>query len=409
MRILHAADLHLDSPMVGLSIYEEAPVTRLQMATRRALGNLVELAIDECVELVLLVGDIFDGDWAHYGTGVHFVSEMARLREAGIRVVMLAGNHDAESKLTKALTLPENVTVLATRKPQTVCFDELALAVHGQGYLTPAMLDDLSASYPRPLPGMVNVGMLHTSADGRPGHEHYAPCTAAALAGHGYDYWALGHRHRREVLADEPPIVFPGVLQGRGLRETGPKGATLVEFGRDGLVSHKHHIVDVVRWEHVEVDVAGCVGLDDVCSRVSAAIRDATSQAPERLLAARVEISGVSEAHTTLLSDPERLRYEVIAAAADVAGEAVWIESVRTATEPVHEIAVGGADAVGELIAELHEFPDAEAIDVLASLAKILPREVLAEFDPGDLDTVRALVGDVGRSLPVALLAAGGE
>jgi DNA repair protein SbcD/Mre11 len=409
MRILHAADLHLDSPMVGLATYEEAPVTQLQMATRRALRNLVELAIDEHVDLVLLVGDVFDGDWAHYGTGVHFVSEMGRLREAGISVVMLAGNHDAESKLTKALTLPENVTVLSTRKPQTVSFEQLGLAVHGQGYSTSAVLDDLSAGYPRPLPDTVNVGMLHTSADGRAGHAHYAPCSTSALAAHGYDYWALGHRHRREVLAEEPPIVFPGILQGRGLRETGPKGATLVEFERDSLVSHKHHIVDVVRWEHVEVDAVGCTGLDDVCARVSAAIRDATSQARERLLAARVEIAGVSEAHTTLLSDPERLRYEVIAAATDMAGEAVWIESVRTATEPVREIANGGADAVGELIAELHELSDTEAIDVLAPLAKILPREVLAEFDPGNPGTVRALIGDVGRSLPVSLLAAGGD
>src|SRR3954447_21251136 len=134
MKIFHAADLHLDSPMKGLVAYDEAPVERLRLATRLALANLVDAAIDERVDVVLFAGDIFDGDWPHYGTGVHFVSEMGRLREAGVPVVMVAGNHDAESKLTKSLRLPENVRVLSTRKPETVMFEEIGLAVHGQGY-----------------------------------------------------------------------------------------------------------------------------------------------------------------------------------------------------------------------------------------------------------------------------------
>lgn len=225
MKLFHAADIHLDSPMRGLEAYDGAPVDDLRMATRHALANLVDAAIDEQAALVLLAGDLFDGDWSHYSTGVHFVREMGRLREAGIKVVSIAGNHDAESKLTKSLAWPVNVHVLSTRKPETARFDDLGVAVHGQGYATPAVLDDLSKNYPKPLSGMVNVGLLHTSADGRPGHERYAPCTVEGLRQHGYDYWALGHIHHREVLSEEPPIVFAGNLQGRGLRETGPKSA----------------------------------------------------------------------------------------------------------------------------------------------------------------------------------------
>jgi DNA repair exonuclease SbcCD nuclease subunit len=178
--------------MKGLFAYEDAPVNELRLATRVALGNLVDAAVDEAVDVVLLAGDIFDGDWPHYGTGVHFVAEMGRVREAGIPVVLVTGNHDAESKLTKSLRLPSNVRMLDTRKPETVLFEELGLAVHGQGYATPAILDDLSAGYPPPIPDMVNVGLLHTSADGRPGHERYAPCHVGALVAHGYSYWALG-------------------------------------------------------------------------------------------------------------------------------------------------------------------------------------------------------------------------
>lgn len=374
-----------------------------------ALGNLVDAAVDEVVDAVVLAGDIFDGDWPHYGTGVHFVSEMGRLREAGIPVVMVTGNHDAESKLTKSLRLPANVHLLDTRKPQTVTFDGIGLAVHGQGYATPAVLDDLSAGYPAPITDMINVGLLHTTADGRPGHERYAPCSVSALTQRGYDYWALGHVHRREVLSTDPPIVFPGNLQGRGLRETGPKGAMLIEFGHEGVATLQHRVLDCVRWDLIEVDATGCVGRDDVSERVAAAVREAARGAGDRLLAARVAITGVSDAHYTLAADSERLRYDVIAAAADVAGAQVWIEGVRLVTSSRRELARGGDDAVGELIQELEELSSADGSTddltaALAPLGKVLPAAVLAEFDPTDSETVRALMADVGQSLPIALL-----
>lgn len=409
MKLLHSADLHLDSPMRGLVAYDSAPIDQLRLATRVALGNLVDAAVEEQVDAVLLAGDIFDGDWPHYGTGVHFVSEMGRLREAGIPVVIVTGNHDAESKLTKSLRLPGNVRMLDTRKPQTVTFEDIGLAVHGQGYAMPAVLDDLSIGYPAPAAGMLNVGLLHTSADGRPGHERYAPCSVSALAQRGYDYWALGHVHHREVLHADPPIVFPGNVQGRGLRETGPKGATLIELREDGTISFEHRVLDCVRWDLITVDAAGCADRDAVCERVAHAVRQSAGDAGDRLLAARVKIAGMTDAHRALVADVERLRYEVIAAAADVAAQQVWIESVALDTTASHELAHGGDDAVGELIQELEELSSedgsiGELLAPLAPLADALPASVLANFDPRDAETVRELMADVSRSLPVALL-----
>ncbi len=409
MKVLHAADLHIDSPMVGLHAYEEAPLEELRLATRLALTNLIDTALEEDVNAVLLAGDIFDGDWPHYGTGVHFVSEMARLREARIPVVIVAGNHDASSKLTKSLRMPDNVHVLDTRKPQTVIFEDLGLAVHGQGYATPAVLEDLSAGYPAPLAGMINIGLLHTSADGRPSHERYAPCSVSGLQQHGYDYWALGHVHHREVLTAEPPIVFPGNLQGRGLHETGPKGATMVHIGHDHPVTLEHRVLDVVRWDLIEVDATGCAVRDDACQRVGAAVRHAAHEAGDRLLAARILITGRCEAHTALRSDAERLRYDVVAAAADVAAGRVWIEDVRLETSSPRELAHAGDDAIGELIQELAELTAGDgAMDeltaALAPLAKALPPGVLAGLDPADPGTVKALMSDVSQSLPAALL-----
>ncbi len=407
MRLFHAADLHLDSPMRGLVAYPEAPVEELRLATRVALGNLVDAAIEEAVDAVVIAGDIFDGDWPHYGTGVRFVYEMGRLREADVPVVIVTGNHDAESKLTKSLPLPNNVHMLTARQAQTVTFEEIGLAVHGQSYATPAVVDDLSASYPSPVADMFNLGLLHTSADGRPGHEHYAPCSVDTLVAHGYDYWALGHVHSREVLSTDPPIVFPGNLQGRGMRETGPKGATLIEVGHDGTITFEQRILDCVRWELIELDATGCAARDDVCERIGAAVRRAVGGAGDRLLAARIAITGVTDAHSTLAADAERLRFDVVAAAADVAGQQAWIEGVLLKTTSPRELAHAGDDAVGELVKELHELSAGSAqelAETLGSLAKILPPAVLAEFDPADPDTVRALMADVSQSLPAALL-----
>lgn len=388
-------------------MYEDAPVAELRSATRRAFDGLVDLAIEDEVGLLLLAGDVFDGDWPHYATGAHFVRQMLKLQEAGIAVVAIAGNHDAEGKLTKSLRLPGNVTMLSTRRPQTWTHEDLGVAVHGQGYATPAVLEDLCGAYPAPVPGLINIGLLHTSADGRPGHERYAPCSVPTMVKCGYDYFALGHVHSREILSQTPPIVFSGVLQGRGLRETGPKGATLLEV-EDGAVCHTHYVLDVVRWEVLTVDAADAGDLDEVCSLVSATVRDAAQHLGDRLLAAQVRITGASAAHGAMVVDPERTRQEMILAAADGAGDQVWLQGSVIDTMPERAIAGGHDDAVGELLDELDEIlgSDTAVLDLtrtLSAVADALPVAALEQFNPKDPAVVHELLTEVRRTLPSAL------
>lgn len=406
MKALHAADLHLDSPLRGLARYESAPLAELRSATRRAYDNLIETALDEEVALLLLAGDIFDGDWTHYSSGVHFVTGLLKLREARIRVVAIAGNHDAASKITKTLRLPDNVTMLHSRTPQTWREEQLGVAVHGQSYAQPAITENLCVGYPAPLPGLINIGLLHTSADGRPGHEHYAPCSVETMMNRGYDYLGLGHVHTREVLCEQPPIIFPGVLQGRGIRETGPKGATLVEF-EDGHLRHEHRVLDVVRWESVQVDATGALDLDDVCGRTVAAVRDAAHRADGRLLAAHLRITGSCDAHARLVTDHQRTHHEMLLAAAEGAGPQVWLQATTIETAPQSGISAGD-DAVGELVAEVEEIMASETgvIElgkVLRPLADALPVSVLQEFNPSDPAVLRGLMEQVRTSLPAAL------
>jgi len=407
MKLVHAADIHLDSPMHGLAAYEGAPVDELRLATRIALGNLVDLCLEERVDVLLIAGDLYDGDWHDYATGARFVREARRLQEADIPVVLVTGNHDAASTITRSLRLPENVTVLPTDAPGTVVFDTLGLAVHGQGYAQRVVTEDLSAAYPPPRSGLVNVGLLHTSADGRAGHEPYAPCRVERLAAHGYDYWALGHVHERELLHADPPILFSGCLQGRHVRECGPKGATLVTIGADARPEHEPRVLDHVRWALCEVDAAPLDDADAVLEAGVRALEQARDAADGRLLAARVRVTGASAAHAELVRGAEAIAWELRAAA----GDGVWVEQVRVRPAPTRR-AVEGDDVLAELeraLASAAGDPDAlEGLaDELAPLAAKLPAELRASWDPTDPAVVAELLGDVGRTLPVRLLEGG--
>lgn len=253
-RFLHAADIHLDSPMCGLERYDGAPVDRIRTGTRRALERLVELAINERVDFVLIAGDLYDGDWRDYNTGLFLRRTLGKLSEARIPVFIIAGNHDAENKMTRSLSMPEGVRMLATDRPQTVRLENLGVAIHGQGFATAAVTQDLSLHYPEAVRGCLNIGMLHTCVAGAEGHERYAPCSVAGLRTRGYDYWALGHIHLRQNVNDDPSIAFPGNLQGRHVRETGPKGCLIVDAEPGRPPRSTFHRLDVLRWEVRDLD-----------------------------------------------------------------------------------------------------------------------------------------------------------
>ena len=337
MKFLHVADIHLDSPLHGLERYAGAPVAQIRGATRQALARVVDLALGEEVDFVLVAGDLYDGDWKDYNTGLFFTSQMARLRDAEIPVFIVSGNHDAASQLTKHLHPPGNVRFLADRAPETLRLEKLGVAIHGQGFARREVLEDLSLKYPAALPDCFNIGMLHTSATGRPGHAAYAPCTVEGLLARGYDYWALGHVHTREVLHREPFVVFPGNIQGRHIRETGPKGCALITVDDRGRVSMEHRDTDVLRWGVCEVDASGATGAEGVLEKVRLELQRKVEGAGGLPLALRVIVSGACEAHAALCGDVERWIAEVRNLATDL-GE-IWIEKVRLQTSHQHDLA----------------------------------------------------------------------
>lgn len=352
-RFLHAADLHIDSPLRGLE--PDAPADRIRTATRAAYVNLVDLALQEHVAFVLIAGDLFDGEWQDWRTGQFFSQETARLTRAGIRVFCIRGNHDAASVVTQRLERPGGAEMLPNDAPHSIRVQQFDVYIHGMGFAARSVRENVVDRYPPPMPGHLNIGMLHTSATDSGTHETYAPCDAGDLAGFGYDYWALGHIHARRVLASAPCwIVFPGNIQGRHIGEAGPKGATLVTVQDGRIVDAQHRDLDVVRWERLDVDLAGADDEDAALTAVRAKFEAALDAAGDRLLCARVVLNGATGAHPALVRDLGATRDRLHAEAAICGGD-IWLESVQVLTRPVLDIAAlrARSDAVGMLVREL--------------------------------------------------------
>ncbi|HEV8327622.1 MAG TPA: DNA repair exonuclease [Nitrospiraceae bacterium] len=394
-RFIHTADIHLDSPLRGLAGYEGPAVERIRTATRQAFDYLISEAIDQEVGFVVIAGDLYDGDWRDYQTGLFFARQMGRLAKADIPAFVLHGNHDAESQITKRLTLPDGVHVFSVRKPETFRLEELGVALHGQSFRQRDVTDNLVPAYPEPVDGVFNIGVLHTGMGGMGGHANYAPCTIGDLVAKGYDYWALGHVHHAAVLHQNPHVVFPGNLQGRHIRETGPKGAYLVSVEDGEIVELDPLYTDVVRWAHLQVSVAGCDRNAEALERVRGAVEQAIDVGADgRLLACRIELTGRTQIHDHLLISIEHLLAEARAAALGFGDASAWIERVVIATEPVLDPAMlaGREDALGEL----HRMLGDAAADP----------ELLSQLEADVSELVRKLPSDVRDDIEDAALKA---
>ena len=399
-RFLHAADIHLDSPLKGLAGHEGGTAERIRTATREAFDNLVGLAIEEQVAFFIIAGDLYDGDWRDYKTGLFFATQMGRLNKAGIPVFLLYGNHDAESQITRKLTLPENVRVFGARKPETFKLDELGVALHGQSFRQRDITDNLALNYPKPVSGAFNIGVLHTGLGGLGGHANYAPCSLNDLMNKGYDYWALGHVHQAQVLNERPHVVFPGNLQGRHVRELGGKGACLISVEDGEIVDLATVHSDVVRWSVLPVDLSEATGLGDTVDRIRNALESAVSkEADNRLLACRIQLQGRTEIHAQLLAAEDHLLAEARAGALGLGDDVAWVERVVVMTAPMvdAQTLAEREDAIGELQRMLqHASADAELLEQLegdiGEMVRQLPHE--ARTDVEDSVLTAALDGD---------------
>lgn len=415
-RFIHTADIHLDSPLKGLAGYEGPAAERIRTATRQAFENLVSEAIAQEVAFFVIAGDLYDGDWRDYQTGLFFARQMGRLTKVGIPAFVLHGNHDAESQITKRLTL-DGVKVFSSRKSDTFTVPEHRVALHGHSFHQRDLTDNLVPTYPEPVAGAFNIGVLHTGLGGLGGHENYAPCAIEELVAKGYDYWALGHVHHASILHEHPHVVFSGNLQGRHIRETGAKSAFLVSVHEHNVQELSPLYTDVVRWSHLKVSVDDCERYTDTVDRVRDAVEQEIRAGDTRLVACRIELTGQSKVHEPLLSSQHHLLAEARAAALAFGDDAAWIERVVVSTEPLLSPAALAAreDAFGDLHRMLDDASaDRELLDQLKAdigeLIRKLPPDVRSETELASLQAAigndyAGLIGHVRGYLNVRLTA----
>ena len=385
-RFVHTADIHLDSPLRSLSLRDPRIADLIGNATRQTFEKIVALCLEEKVDALMIAGDLYDGDLRSMKTAAFFSTQMRRLTEAGIRVFIVRGNHDAESKITKQLLLPEGVHVFAGRG-EAVSIDEAQVVVHGVSFAKPRAPQSLLPKYKAPVPGRVNIGLLHTSLSGAEGHDTYAPCSLRELKEHGYRYWGLGHVHKRAVHIDDEDctVVMPGIPQGRDINESGPRSVTLVSVEATGELAVEERVVSIAQFERIAVDVSELQSMNGYRSLIREALEQARELCASDYLVARVELVGSSSLSWVMRRDADLLLEESREEAEHLRG--CFVESLRLHASMPKTL---DQDSSGSFRLEDAE---RESEGPLLELHRLLREEVFqdAAFRHACLETIRDL------------------
>lgn len=273
-RFLHAADLHLGSPLksLGDAIGPDALID-VKNRVNQAFDRLVQTAIDQGVDFCVFAGDIYDTAERDPGAQRRFLIGLRRLNDAGIKVFMVHGNHDPLTRDIKDGLLPPNVTVFPPGKLGVEEFtmrNGAVVTIAGVSYSKKEETDNLVPLFAG-LAGRTIVGVLHTNVGGNSHHGNYAPSSVSDLENSPVHYWALGHIHLRTVnRTNKGWWAYPGNLQGRTVKNTecGPKGVLIVDVDSDGALSEPHFVeCCALRFERADIDISGVeeiAGLNDV-------------------------------------------------------------------------------------------------------------------------------------------------
>ena len=405
MRFIHAADIHLDSPLRGLEAYPGAPAERLRIATRQAFDRVVELCLEERVDFLIIAGDLFDTEVKDFNAALAAAVQLRKLDQASIPVYLILGNHDSREEMTRHIPWPANVTLFDHKRSHTVKHPTLPVALHGMSYPRREVTENLVPSYPAPVAECFNIGLLHTNAGGNSHHAAYAPCSVEELVAKGYDYWALGHVHDFAVLQERPHVVYSGNTQGRHARETGRKGCLLVTVDeRCGEVRDvEFRETDIVRWFRETIALQPNDDEDALLDATRKRLLEIVAITGGRLAAVRLEFTGRCAVHEQLAKDASRqqLITNLRALAPDL-GIDIWIEKIKFHTQSPLDLDAlcQRQDLIGQLLRDIGSLvADPQSLLTLSE-TKDLATKVAAELtqdgdgnDTFDLDDPARHVG----------------
>jgi len=332
-RLLHLSDLHLDTPFEG--IRQDAPErvhTLLTSAPYEAMERAARRAVEEGVHAVVIAGDIYDRERHSYYAQLRFRDMLRVLDEAGIPVFVAHGNHDPLGTWKVRTALPDNTHIFPGEVTSFLVEPPDAPPVRfvGISFTRPDERENLALQFPQAQPeDPMTVGVLHTQVDAHPDHAPYAPCSLDDLLSRQYTYWALGHIHEPQILAEgSSTVVYAGTPQGRHPRELGPHGGYFVTLIEGGQVDVRFEAFDRIRWSSAHVRVDDVESLDGLENKLQMLLDDVRAASEQRPVLLRVYLEGRTELyqdlmHTQALQDLRTRLWE---------GEVhrdpfVWIES----------------------------------------------------------------------------------
>ena len=372
IKILHTADVHLDSPLKSLALKNEDLQSTVKTATRSAFITIVNTALFEEVSALLISGDLFDGAERSAKTAAFRTTQLDRLKAAGIPVFYIKGNHDAENPITGTLDLPAHVHAFDARGGMEPLTDDIV--IHGVSFADRHAPDSLLPRFKPPVPGAVNIAMLHSSLGGAAGHDIYAPCSLADLAGMGFDYWALGHIHKRQVHSAAPWIVMPGTPQGRDIGESGPKSATLLTIDQ-GQIDVSEVPSSVVEFAQSELDVTETESDEALRGLLKSHLSAMRNQIAAPIGVIRLILTGTPKRHWQILRDRD-VWIEQVNELAQATGD-LWIDKLLFDLPPpdATEGASGAADELATIMATIRGEPGFAALarDEVETVLQELP------------------------------------
>lgn len=338
IKFIHTADLHLDTPFTGLSEWNEDLADRLKDATFSSFQNIIDLAIRENIDFLVISGDIFDSEDQSLSAQRKFISELKRLSNQNISTYFICGNHDPINSWLDSLDLPDSVYRFGSKlEKKTYKKDgEDMVDIHGVSFANSVVEENLAQEYEVANdPATVSIALLHGTLGTSSEHENYAPFSMDDIAAKKFDYWALGHIHKKEVARESgPAVVYSGNPQGRDFGETGSKGCFLVEIDGQNNLDYNFKPTQEVRFERIEIDLSDTEKLNDLLEKI---------EQPEQFIdnytdtsyMLRITITGRTALHHKLNQPGEidQLMQDLNAGQLEK-NQFTWIDSIKVKTKP---------------------------------------------------------------------------
>jgi DNA repair exonuclease SbcCD nuclease subunit len=371
LRYIHAADLHLDAPFLGISRVLQAPTLaeQLREASFVALERLCELCELERADFLVIAGDIYNQENRSIKAQLALRDACERLRRSEIPVFLAHGNHDPLSSRFSAVHWPDNVVVFG---PDVGTYPvqregKILALIHGISHEKEGESRNLSRLFKRKSGDVTcfQLGVLHATLEGQAAR-NYAPCSLSDLRESGLDAWALGHIHKHSILSQQPFIAYSGSIQGLHVNEPGSHGCLAISARHDGVgwvCEYDFHSLAPVRWEEVECDLEDVESIDAVETRIAEALATVTARADLscRTLVVRLVLIGRTDLDSLLRR--RTVQEELIDRLQLLVNEqpALWIKDMHCRTRTPRKRNLERDDILGEVLrlaASLRDEPD---------------------------------------------------